>query len=55
MITLRRATSDDVEFLVALYNDEEIEPFLGGRQARTAERFAPRSSARSGSRRRPDA
>ena len=37
MITLRRATSDDVDFLVALYNDEEIEPFLGGRQARTAD------------------
>jgi len=35
VITLRRATADDVDFLVALYNDEEIEPFLGGRQART--------------------
>jgi putative acetyltransferase len=34
MITLRRATPDDVGFLVELYNDEEVEPFLGGRQAR---------------------
>ncbi len=37
MITLRRATPDDVDFLVGLYNDEEVEPFLGRRQARTAE------------------
>ena len=37
MITLRRATPDDVPFLVELYNDEEVEPFLGGRQARDAE------------------
>lgn len=36
MITLRRATVDDVGFLVELFNDEEIEPFLGGRQARDA-------------------
>ena len=34
MITLRRATPDDVGFLVELYNHEEVEPFLGGRQAR---------------------
>ncbi len=34
MITIRRATPDDVDFLVELYNDEEIEPFLRGGQAR---------------------
>jgi RimJ/RimL family protein N-acetyltransferase len=38
MIALRRATPDDVAWLVALYNDEETEPFLGGRHARDAER-----------------
>ena len=37
MIELRRATADDVDWLVALYNDEEIEPFLAGRRARDAE------------------
>lgn len=30
MITLRRATPDDVGFLVELFNDEDTEPFLGG-------------------------
>jgi RimJ/RimL family protein N-acetyltransferase len=38
MIALRRATPGDVAWLVALYNDEETEPFLGGRHARDAER-----------------
>ena len=37
MITLRRATADDVGFLVELFNDEEVEPFLGGRQSRDAD------------------
>ena len=36
MIALRRATADDVDWLVDLYNGEETEPFLGGRQARDA-------------------
>jgi RimJ/RimL family protein N-acetyltransferase len=36
VITLRRATVDDVAWLVELYTDEEIEPFLGGRNARDA-------------------
>lgn len=34
MTTIRRATVDDVEWLVALYSDEDIDPFLGPRQAR---------------------
>lgn len=33
MIDLRRATGDDVEWLVELLNDAEIEPFLGGGRA----------------------
>jgi len=37
VIALRRATLDDVGFLVELYNDDEVEPFLGGRQARDEE------------------
>ena len=53
MITLRRATPDDVGFLVELYNDEEVEPFLGGRQAGMPTRCSRRSSARSASRRVP--
>jgi RimJ/RimL family protein N-acetyltransferase len=36
VIALRRATPDDVPWLVELYNDEETEPFLGGRQVRDA-------------------
>ena len=36
VISLRRASSDDVDFLVALYNDDDVEPFLGGRQSRDA-------------------
>jgi L-phenylalanine/L-methionine N-acetyltransferase len=36
VIVLRRATPDDVPWLVELYNDEETEPFLGGRQVRDA-------------------
>jgi RimJ/RimL family protein N-acetyltransferase len=34
MITFRRATSDDVDWLCALYEDDEVEPFLGGGRAR---------------------
>jgi RimJ/RimL family protein N-acetyltransferase len=37
VIALRRATADDVGFLVDLYNDGDVEPFLGGRQSRDAE------------------
>jgi RimJ/RimL family protein N-acetyltransferase len=37
VITLRRATPDDVGFLVELFNDEDTEPFLGGRHPRDAE------------------
>jgi RimJ/RimL family protein N-acetyltransferase len=36
VITLRRATADDVDWLVQLYNDEETEPFLGARSSRDA-------------------
>ncbi len=36
MITLRRATADDVAWLVDLYTDDETEPFLGGRNPRDA-------------------
>jgi RimJ/RimL family protein N-acetyltransferase len=31
VIELRRATPDDVEFLLELYADEDVEPFLGPR------------------------
>ena len=34
MIELRRAGLDDVAFLVELYGDEDVDPFLGPRQAR---------------------
>jgi RimJ/RimL family protein N-acetyltransferase len=37
MIALRRARPDDVDFLVDLFNDEEVEPFLGGRHPRDAD------------------
>jgi RimJ/RimL family protein N-acetyltransferase len=33
VISIRRARPDDVEFLVELLNDEDVEPFLGGRAA----------------------
>ncbi|MFZ1881328.1 MAG: GNAT family protein [Gaiellaceae bacterium] len=36
MITLRRATAGDVDWLVELYTDEETEPFLGARNSRDA-------------------
>ena len=34
MIALRRATVDDVDWLLDLYTSEEVEPFLSGRGAR---------------------
>jgi RimJ/RimL family protein N-acetyltransferase len=36
VIRLRRATPDDIDWLVELYTDEETEPFLGGRNSRDA-------------------
>jgi L-phenylalanine/L-methionine N-acetyltransferase len=33
VIELRRATAGDVDWLCALYDDAEVEPFLGGRRA----------------------
>ena len=33
MISIRRAGPDDVDFLHELLNDEDVEPFLGGRAA----------------------
>jgi RimJ/RimL family protein N-acetyltransferase len=36
VIRLRRATAEDVAWLVELYTNEETEPFLGGRNARDA-------------------
>ncbi|HEY6067335.1 MAG TPA: GNAT family protein [Gaiellaceae bacterium] len=33
MISIRRARPDDVDFLFELVNDEDVEPFLGGRAA----------------------
>jgi RimJ/RimL family protein N-acetyltransferase len=33
MITMRRATADDVDWLAALYDDADVEPFLGGGRA----------------------
>jgi L-phenylalanine/L-methionine N-acetyltransferase len=34
VIELRRATLDDVEWLLELYTSEDVEPFLSGRRAR---------------------
>jgi len=39
-VTLRRATAGDVGWLVELYNDDDIEPFLGGRHPFNAERVS---------------
>ena len=33
MISIRRARADDVDFLHGLVNDDDVEPFLGGRAA----------------------
>ncbi len=40
MIELRRATADDVVFLEELYNDADVEPFLGGRHVRARDGLA---------------
>ena len=40
MITLRRATADDVDWLVELYTSDDVEPFLGGRRARDRDAIA---------------
>ena len=40
MITLRRATADDVDWLKELYADGEVEPFLGGGRARDRDAVA---------------
>ena len=37
MIAVRRAGADDVDWLVDLYGDEDIDPFLGPRAARSRE------------------
>lgn len=37
MITLRRATTGDADWLVALYGGEDVDPFLGPRSARDRE------------------
>ena len=34
-VKLRRATADDVDFLVELYDHADVDPFLGPRRART--------------------
>lgn len=36
MISLRRAIVDDVDFLVSLYGDADVDPFLGPRRPRDA-------------------
>jgi 2,4-dienoyl-CoA reductase-like NADH-dependent reductase (Old Yellow Enzyme family)/RimJ/RimL family protein N-acetyltransferase len=36
-VALRRATLDDLDFLVELYNAADVEPFLGGRSPRGSE------------------
>ena len=37
VIELRRATLDDVDWLAGLYDDPEVEPFLGAHRARSAD------------------
>ncbi len=37
MTTIRRATLDDVDWLVELYTDSDVDPFLGPRQSRDRE------------------
>jgi RimJ/RimL family protein N-acetyltransferase len=39
-VTIRRATADDVDWLVSLLNGEETEPFLGGGRAFDADGIA---------------
>jgi RimJ/RimL family protein N-acetyltransferase len=40
VISLRRATAADVDWLVELYSSEDVEPFLSGRSPRDAEALA---------------
>lgn len=40
MIELRRATADDVDWLCALYDDADVEPFLGGGHAKDRDAVA---------------
>jgi RimJ/RimL family protein N-acetyltransferase len=40
VITLRRATLADVDWLVELYTSEDVEPFLSGRRSRDPETIA---------------
>jgi RimJ/RimL family protein N-acetyltransferase len=40
VISIRRARSDDLDFLVELVNHEDVQPFLGGRTARDRDRVA---------------
>jgi L-phenylalanine/L-methionine N-acetyltransferase len=40
VIDVRRATADDVDWLCALYDDAEVEPFLGGGRAKGREAVA---------------
>jgi RimJ/RimL family protein N-acetyltransferase len=37
VITIRRATADDVDFFVDLFNHDDVDPFLGPRNARDRE------------------
>ncbi len=40
MIAVRRAGADDVDWLVDLYGDEDVDPFIGPRAARGREEIA---------------
>jgi len=33
LVTLRRATAEDVDWLIELYTDDDVEPFLGGQRS----------------------
>ena len=39
-VSVRRANAGDLDFLVELTNDEDVEPFMGSRAARTREALA---------------
>jgi ribosomal protein S18 acetylase RimI-like enzyme len=40
VIDVRRATADDVDWLCALYDDADVEPFLGGGRAKDRDAVA---------------
>jgi RimJ/RimL family protein N-acetyltransferase len=40
MVTLRRATAEDVDWLVELYNGEDVDPFLGPRRPHDREEMS---------------